>query len=172
MSRMMFKDWECEVTVRPYMDPPLACLQLIGAEGTSYEHEPIAIATCNLPEQWDDFCHDVGVYNIANPDRCLTREGINGVKGPLPLTFIKDYSENEGMLDALLEHDIVVGFTQNGDETKHRDDMLWYHNGFIRAPLVAVCDIPLIKAYRAVFNRAGYDGFQNIYTPFGENNEQ
>ena len=170
MSRMIFKDWECEVSIRPYMDPPIACLQLIGAEGTSYEHEPIAIATCNLPEQWDDFCHDVGVYNIANPDKCLSREG---VKGSLPLTFIKDYSENEGMLDALLEHDIVVGFTQDGDETKNKDDMLWYHNGYIGAPLVAVCDIALIKAYRAVFSKAGYDYV--AYLPntkdLGENNE-
>tara|TARA_R100001460_G_C3510924_1_gene171453 strand:+ start:122 stop:589 length:468 start_codon:yes stop_codon:yes gene_type:complete len=146
--KMTFKDWDCELVVRPYMDPPLACIQLVGAEGTSYEHEPIAIATCNLPEQWDDFCHDVGVYNIANPDKCLSREG---VKGSLPLTFIKDYSENEGMLDALLEHDIVVGFTENGDETKHKDDMLWYHNGFIRAPLVAVSDLTLIKQYREAF---------------------
>ena len=166
---MIFKDWACEVTVRPYMDPPLACLQLVGAEGISYEHEPIAIATCNLPEQWDDFCHDVGVHNIANPDKCLSREG---VKGPLPLTFIKDYSENEGMLDFLLEHDIVVGFTEDGYETKDKDNMLWYFNGFIKAPIVAVCDITLVKAYRAAFNKAGYDGFQNIYTPFGENNEQ
>ena len=124
----------------------MACLQLVGAEGTDYECEPIAIATCNLPEQWDDFCHDVGVYNIANPDRCLSREG---VKGPLPLTFIKDYSENKGMLDALLEHDIVIGFTEDGEETKDKDNMLWYHNGFIQAPIVAVCNPTLIEEYRA-----------------------
>ena len=146
--KMTFKDWDCEVVVRPYMDPSLACIQLVGAEGTSYEHEPIAIATCNLPEQWDDFCHDVGVYNIANPDRCLSRKG---VKGSLPLTFIKDYSENEGMLDSLLEHDIVIGFTEDGEETKDKDNMLWYHNGFIQAPIVAVSNATLIKQYREAF---------------------
>ena len=169
MSRMMFKDWECEVIMKAYMDPPLACLQLIGAEGTDYEHEPIAIATCNLPEQWEGFCDDVRSHYIANPDRCLTRKG---VKGPLPLTFIKDYSENEGMLDALFEHDICVGFNPDGEETKDHDDMLWYHNGFIQAPIVAVCNPTLIEQYRNAFIKAGYDGFQNIYTPFGENNEQ
>ena len=165
LVNLTFGHWDCEVVVRPYADPPLACLQLVGAEGTDYECEPIAIATCNLPEQWDDFCHDVGVYNIANPDRCLSREG---VKGPLPLTFIKDYSENKGMLDALLEHDIVIGFTEDGEETKDNDNMLWYHNGFIQAPIVAVCNPTLVKEYRNAFIKAGYDGFQNIYIPFGE----
>ena len=147
--KMTFKDWDCELVVRPYMDPPLACIQLNGAEGTSYEHEPIAVATCNLPEQWDDFCDAVRSHDIANPDRCLTREG---VKGSLPLTFIKDYSENEGMLDALLEHDVVVGFTENGDETKHKEDMVWLNNGFISAPLVAICNLTLAKQYREAFS--------------------
>ena len=49
LVNLTFGHWDCEAVIRPYADPPLACIQLVGAEGTDYECEPIAIATCNLP---------------------------------------------------------------------------------------------------------------------------
>ena len=149
--KMTFKDWDCELVVRPYMDPPLACIQLNGAEGTSYEHEPIAIATCNLPEQREEFCDAVRSHDVASPSMNITRD-TKEFRGPLPLTFIKDYSENEGMLNALFAHDICVGFNPDGEETKDPDDMLWFHNGFISAPLVAICNLTLAKQYREAFS--------------------
>lgn len=53
------------------------CIQLIGSEGSEYAHEKIAMATVN---------HE------------------NAGKG---IMFIKDYSENEGMLDWLITNDYV-----------------------------------------------------------------
>lgn len=73
--RMKFKDWECEVHLVRDHDNGRFALELIEV-GT---HEPIARATCNIPE-------------AVIPYDCV---------------IVKDYSENKGMLKALVAAGIV-----------------------------------------------------------------
>ena len=81
--RVQFKDWDCEVKKIKYTDNGRTALSLIAwaddpKEGI-FKGEPIAMATVNIPE-----C-PLGVDEV----------------------IIKDYSENEGMLECLLKAGII-----------------------------------------------------------------
>lgn len=73
-----FKNWDCEILKLRYPNNRPA-LQLVDAES----FEPIATATVNVPD-----------YDFDNLDEKTH-------------VLIKDYSENEGMLQALIEQKIV-----------------------------------------------------------------
>ena len=85
VNAVKFNVWNCEVIKKQYQNGRVA-LQLIAIaddmDNDVYKGEPIAMATVNLPE-----------VELADGE-----------------VFIKDYSENEGMLEAL-ENAGVVKFT-------------------------------------------------------------
>lgn len=78
LNKVQFKDWLCEVDLGFYSNKRIA-ISLIGAEGTEYYGEPIATATVNIPEE-------------------------NQLDG---FTFIKEWSENDGMTEALIKAEIL-----------------------------------------------------------------
>lgn len=80
MSNVVFCGFNCEVAKRKYSNGRTA-LELIAANDTDdvCKGEPIAMATVNIPEE------------TLSPEEVI----------------IKDYSENEGMLDVLLKAGIV-----------------------------------------------------------------
>ena len=80
--KMRFMNWDCNIVKTHYTNGRIA-LQLVATaddlDNDVYEGEPIAMASVNLPE-----------VSIAADE-----------------VFIKDYSENEGMLMALVKAGIV-----------------------------------------------------------------
>lgn len=95
--RVKFKNWNCIVEKKSYYNGRIALV--LTEESTA---EPIATATINI----DDYIMSEGKEK--------------------QYTFIKDYSENEGMLEALI-HAGIVEFT----------GILW-PIGFVSAALVKV----------------------------------
>ncbi len=88
MQQVTFRGRRCDIKKKQYDNGRLALLLTI-AEGEPNHGEPMAVATVNLPEQTI----------------------------PEPLVFIKDYAENEGILDALMGAGIVsepLGFVPSG----------------------------------------------------------
>ena len=78
-KKVKFKNWNCIVTKSKYMDNDRIALVLTEEE----TGEPVATASVNVVE------YPMGGFSERN------------------FTFIKNYSENEGMLDALIEAGIV-----------------------------------------------------------------
>jgi hypothetical protein len=93
------KTYTCQFAIGEYGNGNLA-LEIMGAEGTNYEGEPIARVTVNPGERVDD-------GRIA----------------------IKDYSENEGMVDTLLEMGIIKG-----------DPLYTIPSGWVQIPVYELTD--------------------------------
>lgn len=86
--QVLFKTWLCRVIPGFYKDGNIA-LSLVDVDDGS----PVATATVNLPDEkklLDKYRYNAKVY----PE----------LKVPL---FIKDWSENQGMLDALMSANII-----------------------------------------------------------------
>jgi len=81
-QRIQFKKWDCELVRRQYQNGRVA-LELVAwqnvPEQDIFEGEPVATCTVNLPQ-----------YPLAKDE-----------------VLIKDYSENEGMLQTLLDAGVV-----------------------------------------------------------------
>ena len=91
--QVLFKTWLCRVIPGFYKDGNIA-LSLVDVDDGS----PVATATVNLPDEKELL--DSYRYNArAYPDLSTAY-----VKVPL---FIKDWSENQGMLDALMSANII-----------------------------------------------------------------
>jgi len=101
-QRIKFKTWDCELNRGEYQNGRTA-LELVAWEDNEadeiYEGEPIATCTINIPE-----------CSLAADE-----------------VIIKDYSENEGMLQALLDAKVVE---LTGREVQ---------SGFITAPICILC---------------------------------
>jgi hypothetical protein len=78
VGNCIFKEWKCNVILCVYGNDRKA-LQLVG-NGLDYKGEVIAVATVNLPDEF-----------ISNDNH----------------VFIKDWSENEGILVCLQDSGIV-----------------------------------------------------------------
>lgn len=96
LIKVRFKEWDCILEFGKYGNGRTA-ISLIGAPGTEDQYEPIATATVNLP------------YVECDEDEVL----------------IKNYSENEGMEEALIEAEIIgprLGTRATGfvEVTKHK----------------------------------------------------
>ena len=109
----------CECVVSSYRDGGAFSLQLIGAEDSPYEGEPIAMATVNLPH--------MGI-------------GLAG-KGGRVLTFIKDWSENQGILDQLVEQNLVQRVCRQGEPVR-------VPTGLVQADLVEVICPTLVDDFK------------------------
>tara|TARA_R110000824_G_scaffold201667_4_gene385774 strand:- start:1932 stop:2258 length:327 start_codon:yes stop_codon:yes gene_type:complete len=83
-KRIQFKNWDCELVQDTYKDNGRIALDLVAWADDEYNEiyqgEPIACCTSNVPDEWLD-------------------EGE---------VAIKDYSENEGMLQCLLDAGVVL----------------------------------------------------------------
>ena len=90
--QVLFKTWLCRVIPGFYKDGNIA-LSLVDVDDGS----PVATATVNLPDEKELLKH----YRVWNEDM---RDMQPKVKVPL---FIKDWSENQGMLDALMSANII-----------------------------------------------------------------
>jgi len=102
------EEYICECIVSQYRDGGAFSLQLIGAEDSPYQGEPIAMATVNLPH-----------YPVGR-----NKEG-------RVLTFIKDWSENQGILDQLVEQNMVERVCRQGEPVR-------VPTGYVQADLVEV----------------------------------
>lgn len=87
MKTVVFKSWKCEVVFAKYGNGATA-IQLIDAEDKS----PVATATVNL------------VPEVIGPDYRPSDQL------PKNRCYIKTWSENEGMLEALIEAEVVMDF--------------------------------------------------------------
>ena len=83
---VLFKSWSCRVIPSIYMHDDTLALMLKDIDDGS----PIATASVNMSQ--DIFCSAM-LSQYQNNDKALL--------------YIKDYSENEGMLDALVQAKIV-----------------------------------------------------------------
>ena len=104
MNRVKFSSWDCEVIPARYRNGIIALKLVEWEDGYPV---PIAVATVNLEDYEDEILDAISVT------------GNN-------YTFIKDYSENEGMLDALVKAGIVS------------EPLGFYHTGYVTCPLVEV----------------------------------
>ena len=112
-------------------------ISLTGAVGSEFEYEPIARATVNIPEfnqqmrQSGAFCvmddWKEETWNVLAPSE-FTED--------TPWTFIKDYSENMGIQQGLIEHNII--------EKMH----ISVRSGFEFVPLVLIKDEELVAQWR------------------------
>ena len=109
--QVLFKTWLCRVVPAMYNNKILA-LQLKDIEDGS----PIATATVNLEEHAHVLLSEMS-------------------KGNAILTFVKDYSENEGMLKALVDAQVVV------------DTGIKAPSGYVEVPVVELAHDKLEKAY-------------------------
>ena len=109
--QVLFKTWLCRVVPAMYNNKILA-LRLIDIEDGS----PIAMATVNLEEHAHVLLSEMS-------------------KGNAILTFVKDYSENEGMLKALVDAQVVV------------DTGIKAPSGYVEVPVVELAHDKLEKAY-------------------------
>tara|TARA_R100000008_G_C3515891_1_gene131299 strand:+ start:183 stop:524 length:342 start_codon:yes stop_codon:yes gene_type:complete len=105
MNRVKFCSWDCEVIPAKYRNGIIA-LKLETMDPHGYP-VPVAVATVNLEDYEDEILS------------AIDATGNN-------YTFIKDYSENEGMLDALVKAGIVS------------EPLGFYHTGYVTCPLVEV----------------------------------
>ena len=112
------EEYICECVVSAYRDGGAFALQLIGAEDSPYEREPIAMATVNLPHM-----------------------GLGTGKGGRVLTFIKDWSENQGILDQLVEQNLVQRVCRHGAPVR-------VPTGFVEADLVEVICPTLVDDFK------------------------
>jgi len=115
-------EYTCECVGYGYRDGGAFCLQLIGAEDSPYEGEPIAIATVNLPHM-----------------------GLGYSKGGRVLTFIKDWSENQGILDQLVEQNKVERVYRHGEPVR-------VPTGYVQADLVEVVSHQLVADFENYHN--------------------
>ena len=90
--QVLFKTWLCRVIPGFYKDGNVA-LSLVDVDDGS----PVATATVNLPDEKEL----LDSYRVWNEDM---RDMQPKVKIPL---FIKDWSENQGMLEALYDANII-----------------------------------------------------------------
>ena len=104
MNRVTFSSWDCEVIPARYNNGIIALKLVEWEDGYPV---PIATATVNLEDYEDEI---------------LYWSSITGNN----YTFIKDYSENEGMLDALVKAGIVS------------EPIDYYHTDYVTCPLVEV----------------------------------
>ena len=115
-------EYICECIVSAYRDGGAFALQLVGAEDTPYEGEPIATATVNLPHM-----------------------GLGAGKGGRVLTFIKDWSENQGILDQLVEQNLVERVYRQGEPVR-------VPTGYVQADLVEVVSHQLVADFENYWN--------------------
>jgi len=108
--QVLFKTWLCRVIPGFYKDGNVA-LSLVDVDDGS----PVATATVNIPAEQEL----LDSYRVWNEDM------LPEIKVPL---FIKDWSENQGMLQALLDANIIS-----------RDKTFEYAmTGYERAPIVLI----------------------------------
>ena len=117
------EEYICECIVSQYRESGAFALQLIGAEDSPYEGEPIAMATVNLPH-----------LNVGLTD------------GERVLTFIKDWSENQGILDQLVEQNMVRRVCQQGQPVR-------VPTGYVQADLVEVICPTMVDDFKELSSR-------------------
>ena len=122
--QVLFKTWLCRVVPAMYSNKILA-LQLKDVDDGS----PIASATVNLEEHAHVLLSEMS-------------------KGNAILTFVKDYSENEGMLKALVDAQVVV------------DTGIKAPSGYVEVPVVELAHDKLEKAYLNLLDDAFDADFQ------------
>jgi len=87
-KQIKFRQWVCIIKIGSYANNRTA-LQLVDAKNG----EPIATATINIVTVSDDEFERIAATVICKKDHLL---------------FIKDWSENEGMLQSLIDQNIIV----------------------------------------------------------------
>lgn len=117
------EEYICECVVSQYRESGAFALQLIGAEDSPYEREPIAMATVNLPHM-----------------------GLGAGKGGRVLTFIKDWSENQGILDQLVEQNLVQRVCRHGEPVR-------VPTGHVQADLVEVICPTMVDDFKELSSR-------------------
>jgi len=112
--QVLFKSWLCRVVPTRYTNTGSLALMLKEVD----TGEPIATATINMID-------DDAQQQINNSSACPQ---------DIPV-YIKDYSENQGMLIALQEAGIVS------------DVIGYFESGYVRVPLVYVMNKELVEWY-------------------------
>ena len=137
-------------------------ISLKGAEGSLYEYEPIARATVNIPEFNEEMRRSGAFSNLDEmDDRTFNNERI--ITEDHPWTFIKDYSENEGMLQQLVDNGIV------------EDLYTRVACGFSYADLVLIQDKDLVAQWEeqkaAVDKKRAMETYRSIVTSIKESHK-
>ena len=128
-----FRNWDCRAVPAIYGNGIVA-IQLIETDPSQFE-----LSHHNLTCEDGDETGDVYRQTIATAtvnlidyeDKVLSL--IGGAQGCY--TFIKDYSENQGMLDALMQEKIVS------------PPVLWEPSGYVRVPLVEVYNSEIVDRW-------------------------
>lgn len=104
--KVKFRHWDCVVEFAKYRNGRTAICLVDERDDESVATASVNIEACS-DDQWESFADELNV----DPNR---------------LVFIKDYSENEGMLDALVSQGVV----ENTD--------IRIETGFVTVPLCII----------------------------------
>ena len=137
-------------------------ISLTGAVGSEFEYEPIARATVNIPEFNEEMRRSGAFSNLDEwDDRTFNNERI--ITEDHPWTFIKDYSENQGMLQQLVDNGIV------------EDLYTKVACGFSYADLVLIQDKDLVAQWKeqkaAVDKKRAMETYRSIVTSINESHK-
>ena len=114
-----FAGYECSVAISHYDDEfKRPHLQLYDVD----DYAPVATATSNFPYFWEH--PNLGSAILSDMEDLDLHEYMN------PWTLIKDYSENSGVLDALVQANIVKPWAEFLADPES-DDLLGNINGII-----------------------------------------
>ena len=138
-----FAGYECSVAISHYDDGfKRPHLQLYDVD----DYAPVATATSNFPYFWE--LPNLGSFILSEMEGLDLHEYMN------PWTLIKDYSENSGVLDALIQADIVTPWSEflSNNHTPTDKNGIIAGNGTVRCGnvclhLVTVTDPILCKDY-------------------------
>tara|TARA_Y100000034_G_C6864355_1_gene393758 strand:+ start:713 stop:1264 length:552 start_codon:yes stop_codon:yes gene_type:complete len=159
---VIYKGWQC--LVRPVLYPD-------GNPGLVLEDiddgSPVATCTVNLPTQTPKKilnmfkgCFAVQPYEDFRTKYGSDTTGSSDIDSEF-FVFIKDYSENEGMLDTLLKANIIEHFKYYVDDEEgcpidaleYADGSFYANSGYIdEIPFVRVCHNELKEQFKKLYN--------------------
>ena len=134
---VIFKDFQCKVRPVLYPDGNPGLVLEDAIDGSA-----VATATVNLPVQL------MKITNYLADEQGYLEDQSLGSNQPLYL-FIKDYSENEGMLQLLVSEGIVdfPYYDEHGTPNE-----IFASSGYIeQVPFMYVCHASLIQAFNQLY---------------------
>jgi len=140
---VIFKDYQCKVrpVLYPEGNPGLVLEDAI--DGSA-----VATATVNLPVQLMKITDMLKDTFPVQPYEVFHDKYGSDIDNKL-YVFIKDYSENEGMLETLLKAGVVNHYMQFADSEPCE---IFASSGYIeQVPFVYVCHASLIQAFNQLY---------------------